>query len=809
MKVCNHNYAALYRNRPTSLGRQCRYPQLYARLRATGPPPADEDVTPFLPIDDHGACVFHSRELVWKRQNDFTGKFLQLIHLLDEHDVDRYYDFAEFVFLGTDLITKSGAEQYLLRLTDMVFRKQAYFTGALFLDSLELERIDFRDGASFDQATFQNSLTLAETQARGLDFTAAKFTDGVTFKGVSCLSFGLFSKATFAATRRSALVLFKDSRFDGITDFSDADFTLGDQSAVCFENVEFEDCVDFRNTHFNCQVEFSEVSFADKTEFTDTSFDMVRSTARYRGTAVEFNRIQVATDAVLSFISTDAHHKMFNHDVQMSFKEDPSGTIRFENVNLHLFTQNSKERLTRLAKLGRVEIGSGCIKYRFQTSVRTIQISESNTPLILELCQTFANYFTVSNGLNLGFEIVERSKTQVSFFYFTDENTSEEVFHERLAKTTQCLLDLLSIGSEEQLLDLEGPTGATLATGKESALINAVDAISAMLGTFFRVSARIALGRWNEADTAALLNVLPLDQKLARDSAAGLHQLLEDRYTRRRLFGLSAELNERVFLKGKLAALTQTVQLLAGKREQYVMGDHYEISSKNVGRLAVGPGAAVDEITLNQPHHGESVMQGKIKILFLAANPSDTSPLRLGEEIRQIDEKISLGRNRDAFELIQQHALRAGDLQRVLLKYQPHIVHFSGHGSAAEEIVLEDNLGHSKAVAKEALAQLFEILKDNVRVVVLNACFSRAQAEALNDTIDYTIGMKKTVGDKTAIAFAGAFYQALAFDRTVSESFKLATLEPALAGLAGSDTPELFVRAGAEARGPLISQENK
>lgn len=198
-------------------------------------------------------------------------------------------------------------------------------------------------------------------------------------------------------------------------------------------------------------------------------------------------------------------------------------------------------------------------------------------------------------------------------------------------------------------------------------------------------------------------------------------------------------------------------------------------------------------------------MQEKIKILFLAANPTDTSALRLGEEIRGIDEKIRKGSDRDAFELIQQHALRVSDLQLVLLRFQPHIVHFSGHGTASEEIILEDDLGQSKSVTRESLTQLFDILKDNVRVVVLNACFSKAQAEALSGTIDYTIGMKKSVGDKTAIAFAGAFYQGLAFNRTIEESFKLAKLEPGLRGLAGADIPELFIRSGAEGNGRLLS----
>jgi hypothetical protein len=201
-------------------------------------------------------------------------------------------------------------------------------------------------------------------------------------------------------------------------------------------------------------------------------------------------------------------------------------------------------------------------------------------------------------------------------------------------------------------------------------------------------------------------------------------------------------------------------------------------------------------------------MPPKIKILFLAANPKELSYLRLGEEVRQIDEKITFGSVRESFELVQQHAVRTGDLQRHLLKHRPHIVHFSGHGSESQEIVLEDEQGKSKAVSREVLVQLFKILKDNVRVIVLNACLSKTQAEALQEVIDYTIGMNDEVGDKMAINFAGAFYQALAFDRTVPEAFELAKLEIDLARLEGSSIPELFIRAGANTKETLLGRVN-
>ena len=113
----------------------------------------------------------------------------------------------------------------------------------------------------------------------------------------------------------------------------------------------------------------------------------------------------------------------------------------------------------------------------------------------------------------------------------------------------------------------------------------------------------------------------------------------------------------------------------------------------------------------------------KVKILFLAANPSDTMRLRLDQEVRSIDQALRQAEYREAFDLEQHWAVRAADLQGLLLRTQPDIVHFSGHGSDAGELMLEDANGKASVVSQDALSTLFSLLKDNIRVVVLNACY--------------------------------------------------------------------------------------
>jgi len=189
-------------------------------------------------------------------------------------------------------------------------------------------------------------------------------------------------------------------------------------------------------------------------------------------------------------------------------------------------------------------------------------------------------------------------------------------------------------------------------------------------------------------------------------------------------------------------------------------------------------------------------MSEKIKVLFLSANPASTGLLRLDEEAREIRESIARSEYRDSFELILQGVVGPTDLQETLLRYQPQIVHFSGFGSKEQGIILEDSFGHSKLLSKVALAELFKILKDSIRIVVLNACYSQPQAEELTEIIDYTIGISNVIEDKSAILFSASFYQALAYGRSVKEAFELAQINLELLDKSGSGKPVLLMRSG-------------
>lgn len=178
-------------------------------------------------------------------------------------------------------------------------------------------------------------------------------------------------------------------------------------------------------------------------------------------------------------------------------------------------------------------------------------------------------------------------------------------------------------------------------------------------------------------------------------------------------------------------------------------------------------------------------------ILFLAANPNDTSQLRLDEEIREIDAGLQRAKQREQFVLQQRWAVRTRDVQRALLDFKPQIVHFSGHGGGEEGLLVEDETGTSKLVNTEALAGLFELFSERLECVVLNACYSKVQAEAIVRHIPYVIGMSLAIGDKAAIEFAVGFYDALGAGESIEFAYKLGCNNIHMAGIPEHLTPVL------------------
>jgi formylglycine-generating enzyme required for sulfatase activity len=157
-------------------------------------------------------------------------------------------------------------------------------------------------------------------------------------------------------------------------------------------------------------------------------------------------------------------------------------------------------------------------------------------------------------------------------------------------------------------------------------------------------------------------------------------------------------------------------------------------------------------------------------ILILESNP--TRDLALNQEIRDLEAAIDRSRDREQFSIEVGMAVRPEDLQNLLLKHQPNIVHVCGHGTGETGLVFQDANGHPQIITTDALSNLFALCAESIECVLLNACYSDIQASAIAQHINFVIGMQQAIRDDAARYFAEGFYLALGYGKSIDIAYE-------------------------------------
>lgn len=225
-----------------------------------------------------------------------------------------------------------------------------------------------------------------------------------------------------------------------------------------------------------------------------------------------------------------------------------------------------------------------------------------------------------------------------------------------------------------------------------------------------------------------------------------------------------------------------------------------------------------------------STKNGPIKILMLTSNPSDTVKLNLDREHSRINSELEAKSSDALFKLFRQRDTTIMDLTKSIVKHDPHIVHFSGHGQDAKSaaavdasdplaevqpeqkggLMFQQIEGHeSKIVDAKTLEFLFKSFttthKIPIKVVMLNACHAAEQAAAIGGVVDYVIGTNDAIMDEAAWTFSTGFYHILMNhpnpelnDEIVRQAFSLGQMNAVLQG-EPIDRFQLYIRGELQA----------
>jgi carbon monoxide dehydrogenase subunit G len=416
--MCNHQYDIKNVKYLGIKEKQCKYSTMYDTLRKQN---LSNEIDLTLPIDENGECIFHSKNIEWKRANNFTKRFEDLIKLYAILE-ERSYDFVEFVFIGNE---KNITE--LKNIENQLKTGSFSFVGATFETNVRIENINtIKHNISFGNSRFRGNFIINNCAFSFFHLEAIKVEGFFSLKNTEIDGIADFSHSDFLQLAYFEKINFNHDVFFYDTLFSYKTLAEKDEPITTFKDITFFNKVEFKKAEFDCGVEFPNTIFYYQAEFLDVLFS--------NEFVADFSDINVNQTLLLSG-TTDK--RLF--DFSVAFRIDETkilGKIIFQYVNFSNIYPKHRDNLQLLTYKGKVEIGVGCIKYRFQTDIKEIVVNERNQNLIEDITRTFKSFFAVCNGKNLGIEIVSKTDDKISFFYFTDENfTNQDAFIEALGKT--------------------------------------------------------------------------------------------------------------------------------------------------------------------------------------------------------------------------------------------------------------------------------------------------------------------------------------------------------------------------------------
>lgn len=182
----------------------------------------------------------------------------------------------------------------------------------------------------------------------------------------------------------------------------------------------------------------------------------------------------------------------------------------------------------------------------------------------------------------------------------------------------------------------------------------------------------------------------------------------------------------------------------------------------------------------------------KVRILLLAADPTDKVQAGLGREEQTVKDALAGLRASRRVRIDTYWSVSAGLLARTLTQHDPHVIHYAGHGGSHGELLLNDaDTDTAQPASADALLRMFRQL-GGLKCVVLNACYSTRLAQGLAlDLPLVVVGMRSAVDDHSSRVFAEHFYREIAAGKSLQLAFDTARNVLEAANLPGEDLPQL------------------
>jgi len=178
-------------------------------------------------------------------------------------------------------------------------------------------------------------------------------------------------------------------------------------------------------------------------------------------------------------------------------------------------------------------------------------------------------------------------------------------------------------------------------------------------------------------------------------------------------------------------------------------------------------------------------------VLFIVGDESEGSLTQLRQEFTAIESALGHDKMFSEFPYSQHYIPNLDDAMRSD-DFRPSIVHIVGHPGGPDALMANGEMSAHSYEASE-LATVMRPAAQLVRCVILSACFSEPQADAIASEIPYVIGIHADIGG-AATSFAVEFYQSLSAGRSIAEAHEIANSRVRLEGIPEDRLPTLISR---------------
>lgn len=410
--MCNHTY----KNNNTQ---HCNWEQMFSSTQMEKVSPAE------LPHDSEGKCIFHSADLQWKRENNFSQWLKKLVLLLDKRD--DVIELDDIILVGDSLMEKQDTkyrfrtnaenESYCIVLENLLCSHAIVLRNAVLEDSLILERCCFKKDLIITDCLFNKGLSVNH------------LTVGQDLQILDCFF-------------KNNIVTDSDNKVYGCWCISNSTFT-GDSS---FSGISIYDCCIIDNNIFNHVENYTNFHchFGSGLDFNNNkSTDIGFDTCNFYHDSIfydldlsgKFLMTQPTIGGQLKFVGSEKK-PLFNPQTIIQITSDnfeENGMVTFDYCNLidlgTVFIDNCRE----LEMEERIRILPSCKVDRL-TIVHVFKpYKELKSNIIEDLAHMVTRYFRYWHSLSLSVNIVrDRAESCIKVIYKTTDEITEEHFHRLL-----------------------------------------------------------------------------------------------------------------------------------------------------------------------------------------------------------------------------------------------------------------------------------------------------------------------------------------------------------------------------------------